>query len=151
MYVNEVTVDMGEPGEKAVRLMSFSDKDAPSSPIFKDLNILKLNDLITTNNIIFVHKTLNKLTPSHFGNYFELHAPSHNHATRNNPSSGYSLPPGSVSVDNIPMDSLKYNCARDWNDMLKEISRTNRTLRPLLEMSIISLKKISKAQLTDAY
>ena len=43
--------------KKAVRLMSFSQKDAPSSPIFKDLQILKLNDLITRNNVNFVHKT----------------------------------------------------------------------------------------------
>jgi len=144
--------------KKAVRLMSFSDKDAPSGPIFKDLNILKLNDLITTNNIMFVHKTLNKLTPSHFGNYFEPHAPNHNHATRNNPSSEYSLPPGSVSLDNISLDSLKYKCAHDWNDMLKTLSRTNllntrtdHTHKPLLDMSILSLKRITKAQFIEAY
>ena len=43
--------------KKAVRLMSFSPNDAPTNPIFKDLQILQLNDLITTNNVIFVYKT----------------------------------------------------------------------------------------------
>ena len=91
--------------KKAVRLMSFSPKDAPSSPIFKDLKILQLNDLITTNNIIFVHKTLNKMSPSHFGNFFKPHISNHDHDTRNNPSSDYSIPPGSVSLENIEIDS----------------------------------------------
>ena len=144
--------------KKAVRLMSFSPKDAPSSPIFKNLNILKLEDLITTNNIIFVHKTLNKMTPSHFGNYFEPHVPNHNHGTRNNPSSEYSIPPGSVSLDNILIGSIKYKCAQDWNDILKKISRTvipgrqtDDHTRRLLDFSILSLKRISKAHFIDAY
>ena len=50
--------------KKAIRLMSFAPIDAPSSPLFKNLNILKLNDLITTNNIMFVHNSFNLM--SHF-------------------------------------------------------------------------------------
>ena len=111
--------------KKAVRLMSFSPIHAPSSPLFKDFNILKLEDLITTNNIIFVHKTLNKMSPSHFNNFFEPHIPSHDHDTRNDPSSGYSIPPGSVSLENIQTDSLKYKRAQDWNEMLKILSRAD--------------------------
>jgi len=141
--------------KKAVRLMSFSPKDAPSKPIFKNLNIITLEDLITTNNIIFVHKTLNKMSPSHFGNYFEPYVPSHDHDTRNNPSSEFSMPPGSVSLDNIHINSIKYKCAQDWNDMLKTLSRTNISDRHhtqgLLDFSIPKLKRISKAHFIDAY
>ena len=110
--------------KKAVRLMSFSPKDAPSNPIFKDLKILQLNDIITTNNIMFVHKTLNKMSPSHFGNFFEPYTPNHDHNTRNDPSSEHSIPPGSVSLDNIQTDSIKHRCAQDWNEVLKTPLRT---------------------------
>ena len=37
--------------KKAVRLMPFSHKDAITSPIFKELQILNINDIIKTNNI----------------------------------------------------------------------------------------------------
>ena len=137
--------------KKAVRLMSFSPVDAPSSPIFKDLNILKLNDLITTNNIIFVHKTLNGMSPSYFSNFLEPYIPNHDHATRNDPSSGYSIPPGSVSLNNIEPNSLKYKCAQDWNEMLKSLSRSVGHTHRLLDVSVLSLKRISKAHLTGAY
>ena len=137
--------------KKAVRLMSFSHRDATSSPIFKDLKILKLNDLITTNNIIFVHKTLNKMSPSHFGNFFEPHIPNHDHDTRSNPASEYSIPPGSVSIDNIETDSLKYRCAQDWNEVIKLLHHTVGHTQSLIDVSIPNLKSISKAHFMDAY
>ena len=121
--------------------MTFSPVDAPSSPIFKELKILKLNDIITTNNIIFVHKTLNGMTPSHFKNFVEPYIPNHNHATRNDPSSGYSIPPGSVSLNNIEPHSLKYRCAQDWNEMLKTLSRSAGHTHKLLDVLIISLQR----------
>ena len=131
--------------------MSFSPIDAPSSPIFKDLKILKLNDLITTNNIIFVHKTLNKTSPSHLQNFFQPYVPAHDHATRNNAYSEYSIPPGSVSLDNIEFGSLKYKCDQDWNEILKNISRTVAHTDRLVDVSIASLKRISKAHFIGAY
>ena len=137
--------------KKAVRLLSFSASDSPSSPIFKELQILKLEDLITTNNLMFVHKTLNKTAPSHFHNFFELHVPSHDHATRNDPLSGYSIPPGSVSLNGIPLRSLKYKCAQDWNNMLKTLSRTVGHTDRFVDVSIPSLKRISKAHFIEAY
>jgi len=146
-YISQTTILQ----KKAVRLMSFSPRDAPSGPIFKDLQILQLNDLITTNNIIFVHKSLNKMSPSHLQNFFEPHVPDHSHDTRNNPSSQYSIPPGSVSLVNIETDSLKYKCALDWNEILKTLSRTVAHTHRFIDVSIASLKRISKAHFIGAY
>ena len=64
--------------KKAVRLMSFADKNAHSDPLFKELKIVKLNDLIKTQNTIFVHKTLNNNSPKHFKNHFLKTKPNHN-------------------------------------------------------------------------
>ena len=49
--------------KKAIRLMSFAHFQEHSSPLFKDLNILKLEDVIKMNNILFTHNTVNKNTP----------------------------------------------------------------------------------------
>ena len=138
--------------KKAMRLMSFSDNDAPTNPIFKELKILQLKDIITTNNIIFAHKTINGLSPSYFKNFYTIHNPTHNYNTVNNPNSRYSIPPGSVSLSNIEPNTLKYRCAQDWNDILKKISTssTNQTLR-LLNVSVPKLKSIAKAHFIGAY
>ena len=131
--------------------MSFSPVDAPSSPIFKELNILKLNDIITTNNIIFIHKTLNGISPSHFKNFVVPYIPGHGHATRNDPSSGYSILPGAVSLNNMEPHSLRYRCAQDWNEMLKTLSRSVGHTHKLLDVSVLSLKHITKAHFIGAY
>ena len=131
--------------------MSFSHKHTPTNPIFKDLQILQLDDLITTNNIIFVHKTLTKLAPSHFDNFYELHTPSHSYNTVNNPSSQYSIPTGSVSLSDIELHTFKYRCAQDWNEIIKIISRTTNHTQRLLDVSINNLKSITKAHFIGAY
>ena len=118
--------------------MSFSHKYASTNPIFKNLNILQLEDLITTNNIIFVHKILNNISPSHFNHFYELHTPSHSYNTVNNPNSQYSIPAGSVTLSNIETETFKYRCAHDWNDILKTIVRTTNNTQRLLSLIHIS-------------
>ena len=137
--------------KKALRLMSFSHRNAPTNPIFKDLQILQLEDLITSNNVIFVHKTLNNLSPSHFKNFYEFHSPNHNYNTVNNPNSRYSIPAGSVSLSNIVIGSLKHRCAQDWNAILKNISRTTHHTQRLLDIKILTLKSIIKAHFIGNY
>jgi len=137
--------------KKAIRLMSFSHKYAPTNPIFKDLQVLQLEDLITSNNINFVHKTLTNASPSHFNNFYKLYTPSHNHDTVNNPSSLYSIPAGSVCLADIEAGTFKYRCAQDWNKIIKAIYRTTNNTHKLLDVSINSLKSITKAHFIGAY
>ena len=91
------------------------------------------------------------MSPSHFGNFFEPHIPNHDHDTRNNPSSEYSIPPGSVSLVDIKIDSLRYKCAQDWNEMLKLLHNTVGHTQSLKNVSIANVKIISKAHLIGAY
>ena len=49
--------------------MSFAHFKEHSSPLFKDLNVLKLEDAIKMNNILFTHGTVNKYTPVIFRKY----------------------------------------------------------------------------------
>lgn len=137
--------------KKAVRLITFSDSNAPSDPIFKELNILKLEDLIMSNNILFVHKTLNNNSPSHFKNFFQLHTPIHDYNTVNNPNSAYSIPSGSVELINIEAGTFKHKCAQDWNEILKKLSTPSSRTNWLIDTSFSSLKRITKAHFLSAY
>ena len=137
--------------KKAVRLMTFSNNDSPSDPIFKELRILKLEDVITTNNVIFAHKTLNNTSPSHFKNYYQLHVPNHDYDTVNNPNSTYSIPAGSIELMENDSGTFKYKCAQDWNDMLKTLSTPTSQTNWLLDVNILRLKNLAKAHFLSAY
>ena len=91
------------------------------------------------------------MSPSHFGNFFEPHIPNHDHDTKNNPSSEYSMPPVSVSLVDIKIDSLRYKCAQDWNEMLTLLHNTVGHTQSFKNGSIPNVKRISKAHLIGAY
>ena len=48
---------------RAIRTISFSDFHADPNPVYKNLKILKLEDLVTLQNVLFVHDYLKKNTP----------------------------------------------------------------------------------------
>ncbi len=68
--------------KKILRCISFSHFAAPSSPIFRSLKILKLEDIIHSNILMFVYKALNKVSPTCFHSYFTLNSSVHRIGTR---------------------------------------------------------------------
>ena len=52
--------------KKAVRIINFQQRNSHTSPLFKQNFILKFKDKICLENILFVSKSLNNLTPSVF-------------------------------------------------------------------------------------
>jgi hypothetical protein len=136
--------------KKAIRLISFANKDAHSDPIFKELEIMKIKDIISFNNIIFVHKTLNGKSPSHFNNYFEKVKRTHDHNTTRNPNSLFSIPPGSVTLSNNTKNTLQYNCAQDWNKILKILTSPDHPNEWLLNSTLQKLKILLKKQFTSS-
>ena len=136
---------------KALRIMSFVDRYASADPLYKQLQILKLNDLIVSNNILFVHKVLNGNTPAYFKNHFEEYVPIHAYNTTRNPRSTYSIPPGSVTVSNDIRLSLKSKCAQSWNNFIKNISTTTSQSERLKSIHFLKLKNIIKAHILGNY
>ena len=67
-------------------LVSFADKSENAihtSDLYTKLKLLKLNDLVTLKNILFIHDYFNKNLPESFKNYFQLSKDMHGHSTRN--------------------------------------------------------------------
>ena len=67
--------------KKAVRLISFAHYQADSNPLFKNLKLLKLTDIVKYNNILFVHNTINNNSPRTFQDYFIFNETNHQHQT----------------------------------------------------------------------
>ena len=112
--------------KKAIRLLSFAHFQAHSEPIFKELQLLKLTDMIEMTNILFTHSTLNNKAPAIFNDYFKLKTSEHQHETINRLNSTLSIPKGSIELPqtrtNSGKKSIKYVCSSSWNKILKELS-----------------------------
>ena len=64
------------------RVITSSDKNAPSIPIFDSLKVLKLNDMITMHIVSFVYECVYNLSPACFSNYFTWIKNVHSFSTR---------------------------------------------------------------------
>jgi hypothetical protein len=56
--------------KEALRIITFSNYGEHTSPIFKELKILKFEDHIKLQNLLFVHDFINKKLPSSFDDFF---------------------------------------------------------------------------------
>ena len=97
---------------KAVGLITLSSVDAHSSPLFKKLSILKMNDLVEYYVAIFMFKYNNNLLPPVFKNFFISVSNIHKYQT------------GSATKENFYILKVKTNCgkfnirfqgAKTWN------------------------------------
>ena len=63
--------------KKSLRIIYFLNHNADTSPLFRDLNILKLPDKIALENCLFINKYFNKCLPTIFKNWFTLSSDFH--------------------------------------------------------------------------
>ena len=61
--------------------MNFQSRDSHSSPLFRSNHILKLEDEILKENILFISKSFNNLVPSIFKSWFAFCSDVHNYHT----------------------------------------------------------------------
>ena len=67
--------------KKAVRIINFQPRNSHTSPLFKQNFIIKFQDKICLENVLFVCKSLNNLTPSVFSTWFSFSSDQHNYET----------------------------------------------------------------------
>ena len=67
--------------KKAVRIINFQPRNSHTSSLLKQNSILKFQDKIWLENILFVTKFLNNLTPSAFSLWFSFSLDQHNYDT----------------------------------------------------------------------
>ena len=67
--------------KKALRIMNFQFRDSHSSLLFKSNHILKLEDKILIEKILFINKSFNNLLPPIFKSWFTFCSEVHNYQT----------------------------------------------------------------------
>ena len=95
--------------KKATRIMTFSQFDAHSSPLFKSLHVLKFPDYVTLHTAIFMHKFNNNMLSSAFTNFFTPVNRIHTYSTRVASKSSYAL---TKTRSNYGIFNLRYQGAK---------------------------------------
>ena len=107
--------------KKPIRLITFSDFDAHTSPLFKENKIIKFSDLVKIQNLVHVHKILNNDVPKTFKETIMLKTSNNRHELRNNPSALCAIPKGSVieNPNKHRIDTTSF--VNIWNETIKKL------------------------------
>ena len=101
---------------KAIRVMCFKSKLEPAKPLYRDLNILKIRDLLTLNNCQFVQAHMIVKLPQNFNEMRN----QHNYNTRR--SKERKIFKITRKATTYGLNSIHHRAANDWNELLKSIA-----------------------------
>ena len=117
---NVNTNEISKLQDKAIRVISFKDRNTPCGPLYNEMKIIKFFDLITFYNCVFIAEHLNQNLPSSFGNYFTYMANQHHHNTRGTVRKLVNVPQCNTSF--YGTHSITAKSVRDWNNLQKKIT-----------------------------
>ena len=124
----------------ALRLMTFSRPDASSQPLFKQLKIPTIKELIFSSNIKTVYNVLKQLAPTGISNALDLTYVRGRIMTRGN--SKNLLRRCEVRTSTYGLHSIKYTSIVNWNS-LQNFSKTK-----LTDFTYSKIKSITREYLS---
>lgn len=101
--------------KKCLRLMTFSDFNAPSSQLFSNLGLLKFSDLVKVRNVSLIHQILTNQCPTRVSSIFSLSYYHHGHHTRGNNINLLSRPLCRTLAYGV--NSITYQSILHWNEL----------------------------------
>ena len=116
---NANTNTISQLQDKAIRVISFKDRNAAPQPLFHEKKIIRFFDLITFYNCLLIAEHLNQNLPSSFGGYFTYLEEHHNHNTRGAQKKLVNVPQSKTTF--YGTHSVTAKSVRDWNNLQKQI------------------------------
>ena len=124
--------------KRAIRIITFSSYCDHSSPLFKYLNLIKLQDLVNICTAVLMFKFHNSPLPSTFNLFFVPVDQLHNYNTRLSSNQSYSLPKPRT---NYGMFNIRFQGPKIWNSIDSKIKTS----------SLAFLKKYFKFSYIESY
>ena len=110
---------LSEIQDKAIRIISFKDKNYPTNELYYNNKILKITDYIKLLNCLFVKSILLKNHLPIFENVFKKASKAHSYSTRHaTKNSVLLLQP---QTDHYGKFSITYQAASTWNDLQNKL------------------------------
>ena len=103
---------------KALWITSFKDRTEPSDALYANHKILKLQNIITLKNCLFIYDQLCDNLPNAFSNYVKLLKDQHRQNTRD--SNKFTLNVSRVNTESYGSNSVKIKAIKDWNKKNKK-------------------------------
>ena len=103
--------------KRAIRTRTFSKPDEQSEPLFKELEILKLTDLVILHKSLFMYHYYYNL-PSSFANFFKTVASMHSYNTRLASKSTYYI---NTIKTNYGKFNIRFAAVKVWNHLDESI------------------------------
>ena len=104
--------------KKAIRIINFQPRNSHTSHLFKQSSILKFQDKICLENILFISKSLNNLSPSVFNTWFRFSSDQHNYETSS--STQGNLTKLFYKTNKYEKYSITVNTVELWNKIQKQ-------------------------------
>ena len=143
-----VTDKISRLQKSAMRIMTFSDFQAHSEPLFKKLEILKFLDSISVNNCSFVYDYFHNNLPRSFTETFLRTDDINEYSTRQATSGLLYIPPYKTST--FGLKCIYKRCIDSWNTFSAEINLINRINNiNNLEINDIDRLRYSRTVLKD--
>ena len=108
--------------KKAVRIITFSNRDAHSNPLFSQLGLIKLMDLVTIHTALFMFQYHHNLLPKAFDNFFLRISSKHNYNTRLASKSTYYI---NHVRTNYGKFNLHFSGPSAWNNLDEELKSSS--------------------------
>ena len=104
--------------KRALRLITFSPYNTHTSPIFKDLSILKLPDIVNYCIALFMFKLKNDLLPKQFQSFAVNVSEVHNYRTRSVANQNLYLPKAKTNYGKF---NIRFIGAKTWNSLDSQV------------------------------
>ena len=135
---NELLNSIQRAQNKAMRIINFKSFKDHSEPLYKQMKILKLKDLVTFNNCIFAYDQLSKNLPNVFTEYFKPTGRQHEHNTRGAKNLLLDIP--NVKTAKYGSNSIKVKSVTDWNNIINKLNYDSKSNKSKREGFIRALK-----------
>ena len=98
--------------KRLIRIISGSSYLAHTAPLYKEINLLKLDEIYQYMTLLFMYKYHNKMLPKAFNDMFILNSSIHSYGTRQ--LHHYNLP---YCRTNLTKQTIKFTGPAIWNSL----------------------------------
>ena len=120
--------------KKAIRIINLQPRNFHTSPLFKQNSILKFQDKICLENILFISKTLNNLSPSVFNTWFSFSSDQHNYEISSSTKGNIIKP--MYKTNRYRKYSITLSAIESWNKIQKQLKDI--LLKGPIKLTIVS-------------
>ena len=122
---NQAVKEIEKLQNKAIRIMSFKGRNEPTNPLYKNLEIMKLKDILLYYNCLFAYDQINENLPENFKDFFLLTETQHNYNTRG--TANKTILKTTINSTTYGLNSVKYRAATEWNKLSKHLNTEDKS------------------------